>query len=76
MATLTYVATIAANGRTTVTAGTGGVLGGGIATLLVDNTKTTAEVFKAMRAIMRTYHRQFSKAGKPSAIATTGTSVE
>lgn len=76
MATLTLVATIGASGRTTITAGTGGALGGGIATLLIDNTKTAYEVDKAVDALLRGYRRRLSRSAKPSAIATSGTSVE
>ena len=76
MATLTLVATISANGAVTVTRGTGGALGGGIATLLIDNTKSNAEVSKAMEAIERAYSREFSRKGKVASLATSGSSVE
>lgn len=76
MATLTMVATISANGRVSVAKSTGGGLGGGVATLLIDNTLTKFAIDKAVRSLERAWHRESSRRIKPAQVPTTGTSVE
>lgn len=75
MATLTMNASITPSRQITVTAGTGGALSGTVA-LLVDNTANKEDVQKLIRALVRSYHRQASKASKVSGVATSGTTRE
>lgn len=69
MATLTYNASITPSRQITVSAGTGGALSGKVA-LLIDNTINKEDAQKLIRALVRTYHRQSSKAAKVSSIST------
>lgn len=76
MATLTLNASITPSRQVTVTYGTGGSLTGSVA-LLIDNTITDAmSVEKMIAALVRSYHRQASKATTVSGIATSGTTAE
>lgn len=75
MATLTLNASITPSRQILVTYGTGGALSGSVA-LLVDNTINKENASKLIRALVRSYHRQASKASKVSSIATSGTTKE
>ncbi len=76
MATLTLNASITPSRQVTVTYGTGGSLTGSVA-LLIDNTITAGmDVEKMIAALVRSYHRQSSKASSVGGIATTGTTQE
>lgn len=69
MATLTYNASITPSRQITVSTGTGGSLTGKVA-LLIDNTINKEDAAKLMRALIRTYHRNASKAAKVANIST------
>lgn len=76
MATLTLNASITPSRQVTVTYGTGGSLTGSVA-LLIDNTITDGmSVEKMIAALVRSYHRQSSKASSVGGIATSGTTAE
>ena len=75
MATLTLNASITPSRQVTVTYGTGGSLTGSVA-LLVDNTIGDLDADKLIAALIRSWHRQKSKASKVSGIATSGTTRE
>jgi len=75
MATLTLNASITPSRQITVTYGTGGSLTGSVA-LLVDNTIGDLDADKLIAALIRSWHRQKSKASKVSGIATSGTTRE
>lgn len=76
MAALTYRAAISANGRVTVTRSTGDSISTATAALIIDNTASWHAVEKAVRALRRALSRDHNTDSKPSAIATTGSSVE
>lgn len=76
MATLTLNASITPSRQVTVTYGTGGSLTGSAA-LLIDNTLTDGmSIEKLIAALVRSYHRQSSKASSVGGIATSGTTLE
>lgn len=75
MATLTLNASITPSRQVTVTYGTGGTLSGSAA-LLIDNTISNLDAAKLIKALVRSYRRQDSKASKVSGIATSGTTKE
>jgi hypothetical protein len=76
VATLTLNASITPSRQVTVTYGTGGSLSGSVA-LLIDNTLTDGmAVEKMISALVRSYHRQSSKASSVGGIATSGTTQE
>lgn len=76
MATLTLNASITPSRQVTVTYGTGGALSGSVA-LLIDNTLTDGmSIEKMIAGLVRSYHRQSSKASSVGGIATTGTTLE
>lgn len=75
MATLTLNASVTPSRQITVTYGTGGSLTGSAA-LLIDNTIGSLDAAKLIKALVRSYSRQASKASKVSSIATSGTTKE
>lgn len=75
MATLTLNASVTPSRQVTVTYGTGGALTGSVA-LLVDNTIADMDADKLINGIIRSWHRQKSKASKISDVATSGTTKE
>ena len=75
MATLTLNASVTPSRQITVTYGTGGSLTGSAA-LLIDNTIGSLDAAKLIKALVRSYSRQASKASAVSGIATSGTTKE
>lgn len=75
-AALTGVATITPSRQITVTWDTSDGIGSGVVALIVDNTKNNFDVEKCIAALVRSYHRQKSKASKPSGIDTSDTTRE
>ena len=75
-AALTAVATITPSRQITVTYDTSDGIGAGVAALIIDNTANKFDVEKCIEALVRSYHRQASKASKVSGIATTGATRE
>jgi hypothetical protein len=75
MATLTLNASITPSRQITVTYGTGGALTGSVA-LLIDNSIGEMDASKLIKALVRSYERQRSKASTVSSIATSGTTQE
>ena len=76
MAALTWQAVIGKSGIVTVTRSTDDAIGSATAALVIDNTATWQSVDKAIRALKRAVSRLHNTDSKPSAIATTGSSVE
>lgn len=76
MAALTLQAVISANGQVTVTRSTDDAIGAATAALIIDNTASWHSVDKAVAALKRHLSRMHNSDSKPSAIATSGSSVE
>lgn len=75
MATLTLNADITPSRQVTVTYSTSGSLSGKAA-LLIDNSLDGMAVEKLIAGLVRSFHRQSSKASATSGIPTTGTTAE
>ena len=76
MAALTLVGTITPSRQVTVTYSTDDAIGAGVAALIIDNTAGSFDVEKVIAGLVRSYHRQSSKASSVGGIATTGTTLE
>jgi hypothetical protein len=82
MAALTYTATRIVTGANvgrgmhTVVASTDDSIGSAPAAVILDNTKTKAEVMEAFNAIRRRISRDFNKTDRVSAVATSGDTLE
>ena len=76
MAALTFQAVISADGKITVTKSTDDAIGSATAALVIDSTATWYAVDKSVRAILRALNRAHGTDTKPSAVATSGASVE
>ena len=76
MAALTLVGTITPSRQVTVTYSTDDAIGAGVAALVIDNTAGSFDVEKVIAGLVRSYHRQSSKASSVGGIATTGSTLE
>lgn len=76
MAALTYVGTLTKRRLVSVVASTDDAIGSGTAAVVVDNTKTKADIMEALRGIMRRIRRDGLAASTPADYATSGTTLE
>ena len=76
MAALTFQAVNGKNGKITVTRSTDDAIGSATAALVIDSTATWYAVDKAVRGLVRALNRMHGTDSKPSAVATSGASVE
>ena len=76
MAALTFQAVNEKSGKITVTRSTDDAIGSATAALIIDSTATWYAVHKAVRGLNRALRRMNMTDSKPSAIATSGASVE
>lgn len=76
MAALTYVATINKRREVSVAVDTSDGIGSGVAAIIVDSTKSKADIWKAIEGIERRIRRDGLGASTPADFATSGTTLE
>lgn len=76
MAALTYQATPQNERNTSVVASTDDAIGSATAALIVDNTASKAEVWHAVRALIRRLRRDSGQGSAPADFSTSATTTE